>query len=403
MPDEELDLLTPLEKEEDEEEGTEENKDVDESEDESDESKDKDSDEDSDEDSEDKDSEEEKETGDEEKTALADQGLRPSVKDITTEFPEFFKKFPGMRDMYFREAKYAEVFPSIEDATEAADRLQSLQMLEDSIFSGRPEGLAGLFSAIEDGKQGALAKFATNFLPALEQTHKESFFAAVTPHIQNVLSGVFAEGTNKNDEQLKLASRYVARAVFGNEDFLTNGNRNARSPERDSFDAEKQEFYEGKHNELRVDVSSTLSQSLESDIKKGLDPKGVLSDYLTKSLVSTIIQDVTMELEKDTRHMDRMNAIWERAKNAGFSGSWKGRLISTYLPRAKALLPGAIKRAAKEAFAGVSKSSSDKLTNAKKGADRRDVSPSGKGKSDSSPQLGKVDYEKYTDEQLLEM
>ena len=39
---------------------------------------------------------------------------RPTVKQIKDKYPDFFKSFPQLRDMYFRESEFSKVFPTID-------------------------------------------------------------------------------------------------------------------------------------------------------------------------------------------------------------------------------------------------------------------------------------------------
>src|SRR5438445_13483185 len=44
---------------------------------------------------------------------------RPTIKAIKAEFPEFFNKFPELKESYLREIEFTKIFPTVEDAKEA--------------------------------------------------------------------------------------------------------------------------------------------------------------------------------------------------------------------------------------------------------------------------------------------
>src|SRR5215471_9558495 len=75
-----------------------------------------------DEEEEPKEGEEEKDEEEEEEKKLAAKPPydRPTMQELREAFPDLFKKFPSMRDVFYREQEFTQIFPTIEDAKEAS-------------------------------------------------------------------------------------------------------------------------------------------------------------------------------------------------------------------------------------------------------------------------------------------
>src|SRR5216684_2162863 len=92
---------------------------------------------------------------------------RPTIKEINAKYPEFFKDFPDLRHAFFREQEFSQIFPTIDDAKEAAENLESFSNLEEFVLSGTSDGLKSFLEAAEEGKKGSLQNIVANFLPTL--------------------------------------------------------------------------------------------------------------------------------------------------------------------------------------------------------------------------------------------
>src|SRR6187399_41792 len=65
----------------------------------------------------------------------------PRKKEILKEFPEIFKKFPGMERALYKEAQYAELFPTMQEAKDAKEELRNLKGVESEIMNGDIESV----------------------------------------------------------------------------------------------------------------------------------------------------------------------------------------------------------------------------------------------------------------------
>lgn len=269
--------------------------------------------------------------------------VRHSYASIKKVYPELFKKFPGLKQAFFREQEFTKLFPNVDDAQSALEAQENYTAIRESVINGDAETfLTNLKSASPE----SVASFASNFLGDLHKVDKEIYIEVTTPVIKNVLRQVLASAMEDKDENLAAAAKVTHKAIFGGGyDDINKEVRGARStkeedtPERNKFNKERNDFYQTKFNTLRQGVWTEVETSLTREIEKGLDPNNSIKPGLKKMLVEKIFDEVTKKVSADTAHIGRMNQLWDREKRAGYSGQLKDSLKTTYLSRAKALMP----------------------------------------------------------------
>lgn len=276
---------------------------------------------------------------------------RPTYKELTKEYPELFKKFPSLRDMFFREAEYAKLYPNIEDAKEANEQAQDYKFLESLVSQGDVKGVKEFFSVMKENDEETFAAFATNYLPALMEVSPELHNRIASPLILNVIKYVYNEANNYGNEDLKNSALHIAKAVFGDHRFAT-GEKLMENPktekkpdkEREEFETEKRKHYTTMYQNFENDVYSSIEQSMRATIASGLDKKAngeieVIPEYLKKHIINDTLEEIGAILEKDASHMSNMNNNWRYADKTGFTREAKNKLLAAYLTRAKILIP----------------------------------------------------------------
>ena len=128
---------------------------------------------------------------------------RPTVKQISEKFPEIFKEFPELKHAIFREFKYTQLFPTVEDAQEASETVENYENLSELLLSGDKENLRSFLDSIEETNKSAINDLAVNFLPALYEKDKQTHFKAVTPMLEDVVKTWYRHAVNSNDEDEK--------------------------------------------------------------------------------------------------------------------------------------------------------------------------------------------------------
>lgn len=295
------------------------------------------------EDKEDEDEDDEKDDDLEAKGEKKDEDLtlaRVDYGQIKEKYPAFFKDFPELKHAFFREQQFSEIFPTVEDAKRAAERELAYEEISSSVIEGDAEKFISELGA--ENKE-SLATFAKNFIPALQKADKEAFYEAVGPTLQGFVKNVYNHGVKEGDDNIKNAAKIVHKMLFGGgyEDVEREGLVNSGREDRkdDKVEKEKQAFMAQKYDGLYKEVTNTCYTNLEGEITKGLDDLKKSRPGLYKIIVKDIKERVLGDMDKDQAYLGRMAGLWKREQRAGFNGSLKGSLATTFIAKAKTLVP----------------------------------------------------------------
>ncbi len=334
---------------------------------------------------------------------------RPSLKSIEEKFPGFFKSFPALRDMYFREVEYSKLFPTVDDAKEANENNTAFNEIRESVFQGNG---SKFFSAIKEVSEKDLEKFSTTVLSTLFQVHPQSFWRAANPLVEDIARNMFEKGKKENNESMQNAARYLSNYFFGNDE-VAEGKRTSIikvednsevNKEREKFDNER---YTAFRSTVENGVRSELVKVIEGkDSKTGksrLDPDSVFSNFIRTTIIDKIIEDLGSQLTLDKDHIRYMDSLWSKAKQNGRTDSDKARLISSYLARAKSLIPSLRSKYVSEALGQKTRVASGKKEKADQISERRDSGTQGRGSNGASKNYNpkSINYSRTSDDDIL--
>lgn len=267
---------------------------------------------------------------------------RPTIKEVKEKYPEFFKDFPQLKESYFREIGFTKLFPTVEDAQEAFNDNEAFTTLSDSVLAGDP---APLLDSVSKTDAKALETFSMSFLPALQKKDQNLYSQVITPLLQNLVQSLYKD----KDENTRNAALVLSEWIFGADgEALAKGQKSlAKSiqitEEQKKLKEEREERTSTAFRASVGKVQEVISKSLESMIIKSVsfDPDKVFSPSLRKMGAQEVIKRVMSQLSADQGHMAVMAARWKRARANGFTSDDESKIISTYLARAKSLIPGA--------------------------------------------------------------
>lgn len=359
-----------------------------------------------------KEDDEEEEDPDEEEEEPVIQDIhpftRPTVKEINEKFPEFFKRFPSMKDMYYREAEYSKIFPTIDDAKEAGENDKAFQSIREDVFEG--DGTK-FFSAIKEAGDKSLEEFGSKILPALFKVSPESFWKAANPFVEDIARSMFNKGVKEKDENLQNAARYLADHFLGDVAFAEGKKTTVVKIEKDdTVKKEREEFDREKHTTFATGVQSNakveLLKLIDSPGKNGksrLDPDGVLSPFIKATIIDRIVADIGSQLESDKNHNRFMDSLWNSAKKNGRTDEDKSRIVSAYLARAKGLIPILRSKYVSEALGKTRLASDKKKEKVDRVKGRHGDGESGRNSGVRSPSYNprSIDYRKTSDLDIL--
>jgi len=331
---------------------------------------------------------------------------RPTVRDITTKFPEFFKTFPDMRHVLFREGEYANIFPTIDDAKEASQTVENYNHLSDLVSSGKREDFTEFLKGINEAD--SLSQMASNFLPSLHEVNSDLYYRVTQPILESILRNAYKTGLDGGNDNLKNAALHVARWALGDPAYATGEKKSEPikidTPKSSDLDRERAEFYTQKYNDAKGYVDSTASSRLYAEVKRGFDPNNILPQATVDLWTKHIVEEIDRSLVKDERHMKAINSMWKRAHAAGYAGDWKDRILSSYLSAARALMPAIRAKARATAFGSQRQLVEENERQARKSEGRKDVSGSAnsqgvRGAKPINPKT--IDWEKTSDLDIL--
>ena len=335
---------------------------------------------------------EQKEEEEEEDTS----NIKPLMASIKEKYPEIFKDFPELKDSFFRSRAFSTVFATPEEAKEAFSDNEAYLSLRESALSGDP---APLINSLNGTDKEAFTSFSRKFLPSLYKLDQELYGETTLPILQGTLRHVFDEGKRAGNEDLQTAAKIVAEALGLNG--AEDGSRNYVKPIKE-IKEDPQEVSRAFQDATNV-VAKEVSESLTKEIRRGLDPDGVLTPFIRKTVISETIEGINKQLIHDQSFMNAQAARWIRAKREGFDDESSRKIINAYLSRAKSLMPNVRRKVLEQAIGENQRSTDSRVQRIReKTPDRKEVvsgrdSRNGKGKPDAS----RIDWNKTSDMDLL--
>lgn len=284
------------------------------------------------------DPDEAKEEDEEEKKAseTAHPFDRPSLAQIKAAYPDIFQKFPQLKDMYFREKEYTELFSTVGEAKEAAENNSAFAAIQSDIMTGTGEQF---FSAVKEADPKALDRFAGNLMHTLSRVDRGAFFKAANPLVQDVALRMYEKGVKEGDANLQNSAKFLAEFFFGHEDFATGAKSSvtAEVPKDNSVENERQQFQQERYSAALDNVQTSAKGKLIALIDNDkFDPHGALTPFVKKTIIDSIVRDIGQQLTADKQHVGYMDRLWAEAKRGNYKDL--SRIESAFLARAKNLV-----------------------------------------------------------------
>lgn len=342
------------------------------------------------------DSKEAEEKEGEEKTHPFD---RPTIAQIKAKFPDLFKTFPQLQDVYFREREYTKLFPTVDDAKEAAENNTAFVNIQEDVMKGNGEQF---FEALKETDTKALGRFADTLMATLSRVDKTAFLRAANPVVEDICRQMYAKGKRENNENISNSAEFVAEYFFGDAKYAT-GDKTSVAPKPAAAETEvateRTQFERERYDVALRDVSTSAMKSLMGLIdNEKLDPSGTLSPFIRKTIIDNVLKDIGEAVVGDKAHMRYMDTLWANAKRGGYRDL--SRIESAYLARAKGLVSALRAKYVSEATGRKMKTAQADKTKIQNIQSRKDVTASGSA-SRSGGSGGKVDYRKSSDMDIL--
>jgi hypothetical protein len=281
-------------------------------------------------------------------------------KEILAKYPKLFKDFPYLEKAYYREQQFTEVFPTIPDAQNAAEKARIMDHVEREIMSGN---ISSVLAAAKSEDQEAFYKVVDNYLPTLRQVDSQAYFHVLGNVIKDTIITMVREGRNLGEQgqPLQAAANILNQFVFGSQNFTPPQQLSRSNPQ---VDQQQQQFYEQqrqqvytKFEDTRETLQTKADNVLKSTIAQNIDPNQSMSEYVRGKATSDAHEILEDLISKDTRFRGLLDRLWEKSFKQGFDKESTERIKAAYLSKAKTLLPSVIKKARNQALKGHARSS----------------------------------------------
>lgn len=328
-------------------------------------------------------------------------------KDLKKDYPDIFKKHPGLAAVINEHRAITEIFSSPEDAQEAQDNSEFFQGLEQDIMSGNAEKL---MESVHRGDPKALENLAVDMVERIRDNNERLYAKLTVPAIVGILNSAVRDAEAAGNTNLKHAALFVAKYIWGKPEIPTLEKTEKKdNTESDKVKLEREAFEEEKAQDFRDDVMNSAFGNINSEITGRFDPKDArLTPYLKKTLSKDVLAEVNLTLDNDVAHNRKMDSLYARSKATGFSRESRRQFVNAYLQAAKALVPGVLAKQVREAV-GVKGKQDVPTPKVKVREEREERQPrrEAQRQPDQRPQrhtpsAREIDWKRTTDKMLLD-
>jgi len=291
-------------------------------------------------------------------------------RDIIAKYPiykQIVKDFPYLEKAYYREQKFTELYPTIQDATDAKEKSETLDKFESQLLSG---DLEQIIKAVKDENKDSFNKLADNYLLAMSKVDESAYHHVIGNVIKSTIYNMVKEANamgEKDGAVLKNSAAILNQFIFGTSTFTPAKQLSADAPEKDNKERELEErekkFTEKKFTDVRTHLESKIDNILKATISANIDKKDVMTPYNKRNAERDALESVYNLLDRDTRFKSLRDKLWQAAHKDDFSDDSVRRIETAIRSRAKTLLPSVIQKARNEALRGMGKRVIDKENN----------------------------------------
>ena len=237
----------------------------------------------------------------------------PKIREIEEKFPKIFNEFPELRSRFFRAAEYSRIFPSLDDAREALERVKTLEAIESDVFE---RGTAKEFlKRVHKNDAPAFDKLVLGFLEDVRVISKETYTSAIIPVLDDLIIALHQKGDEDNDDNISNAALIINMFIHGTKSLP----RGVRRREHEVDEPRKEDvnrFNAEKLQRAQRIVVSKIDEVLGANLDK-LVPK-MKNAFMREALVDKIKNECYKQLNDDDVHLGMINSMWKKALSANF-------------------------------------------------------------------------------------
>jgi hypothetical protein len=321
--------------------------------------------------------------------------------ELLKAYPDIFKRFPQIQNTFGREEAFTELFPTVEDAQNAADYQESFLAFEQNIASGDP---THLLQSVKNLDPNIFGKFTGNFMDTLYKVDRDQFNEVLRPITKKLVRHIFADGVRTKNENLVNAAQWFSDYLFGTEVEKIPADQKpitTKTKEQEDFERRREEHTEREYNTSFTEVLGYVDRKLDTFLSN-IDPNNKLTPYTKRVLVRDIKEEVGAALRKETPLQRTIGNLWGRGKKFGYTPELRQKIGNLYLARAKQVAPAIAKRLVKEAMGTSGPKPTIKKTNiASGGRPSANGNNATKTASSKAPDPKQIDWSKSSDGDIL--
>lgn len=276
----------------------------------------------------------------------------PRKKEILAKFPEIFKTFPGIERAIYRDQQYAEVFPTVAEAKEAAESVAQFKQLEGSLLAG---DLATVLTAVKNSDSDAFAKIGDNLLQTIAAVDKDTYQSIIGNVLQHAIYNMAHAGVEAGNEDLKTAALLFNQFVFGKTKIEqpTVKQRVETSDKEKEFATRQENFVKQQYNVAVNDVGTRAQNIIKSNVERVIDPKGVMSSYVKNNAIKDVMSQVESSIASDARFQSTLQVLWKQSFEGNHSEANKLKIRNAILSKTKTVLSEIVRKVRADALKGV--------------------------------------------------
>jgi len=273
-------------------------------------------------------------------------------REILAKYPDVFKDFPSLEKAYYRELAFTRVFPTIDDAREAASAVNVLNSFEADLKEGKT---TDLFKAILKDDPNAFNKLADSYLDNLKETSEQAYYHVIGNVAKDFVETMVRAGKKAENKELQDAATTLYQFMFGNVDWspkqkLAIDDKAPENEERVKLQKEREEFETSKFTERQGELMTGVDNRIKSVIDANIDKKGQMVPFAKKAAVREVKEKLDSLVKSDSRFQTIVKQLWQKAKESKYSQDSLQRIESAHVSKAKSLLPTIIVSVRKEAL-----------------------------------------------------
>ncbi len=369
--------------------------------------------------------------------ATAEQPAEPAQEEraVPGEYQETFAAHPALKDIFFREQAFREVFPTlaeakalrerfptIEDATAAIQARQDLGRVDELFESGDPRSHAELISWLQQRDPQAFRTLAATFGQQLasldQQTYHQIAAGMVSASLANQrlpehLDWLVQAAEKQDLGAVKFLASQLAAQLNGWRQAGPTGN-GARQTQLSPAEAElarREQAITARETQAAQQTFGWLLERVNSDVERGVQQsvEGKVAELLPdapagarQKIATEIYRELDAVLKKDHGLLQQVkSALRGSLALQGAAGKGGGEVASALIgSRAKALLPGVAKRIVGDWTTTVLSANQARRSKQAASASRADIGMGGSPGTVMVRQRG-VDYARMSDEEIL--